>query len=169
MSHVKNSRISSLDLEPKSDLTLYQPFKEVEAVTITLQRPYFPRPTVVPAQLFHQQQTPVPRYTLDPSSDPSLSLQRHNLIGVQPMLVVHLLKRLVETSPNELAVQHREGGEDPGEQLLECEGRGRLQSVERSRGSRIGGVEADAYDGEELGRIVVRVDQDSTYLDKAIR
>ena len=82
------------------------------------------------------------------------------------MFVVHLLKRLIKTGLNELAVQRRESGKDAGEELFECEGRRRLESIERGSGSGVGSIKANAYDGEELRGVIVRIYQDSANLDK---
>ena len=82
------------------------------------------------------------------------------------MFVVHLLERFVKAGLNELAVQRRESGKDAGKELFEGEGRRRLESVERGSRSGVGSIKANAYDGEELGGVVVRIYQDPAYLDK---
>ena len=82
------------------------------------------------------------------------------------MFVVHLLKRFVKAGLDELAVQRRESGKDAGEELFECEGRRRLESIERGGGSGVGSIKANAYDGEELRGVVVRIYQDPANLDK---
>ena len=70
------------------------------------------------------------------------------------MAVIGLLQLPIEARATETGVERGEGGEDAGQELLEGEERrvGGWQEgeegVERGGGGGVGGVEADADDGE---------------------
>lgn len=87
-----------------SHLPFHQTFEEIEAVAITLQSPDFACCSVFPAKLLRKKKAPIPRDTLDASFHAALGLKCHDLVGVQPMLVVHLLEGLVKACANEFAI-----------------------------------------------------------------
>lgn len=92
------------------DLSLDQAFEKVKAVAITLKRPYLPCRSVFPPQLLSQQKAPISCDALDTSSHPTFSFKGDDLIGMKPVLVVHLFERLVEACLTELVIERREGG-----------------------------------------------------------
>lgn len=69
-------------------LRLQQPLEKVKTVTITLQLPHLPRRPILPPQLLCPQQSPIPRNPQYPRPRTTFHLQRHNLLIMQPMLVV---------------------------------------------------------------------------------
>lgn len=90
---------------------------------------------------------------------------------MQPIPVISLLELSIEARAAEARVDGGEGGEDAGEQFLERE-EGRVRSgqegdecVEGGGGGGIGGVEADADDGEVFAGGVMRVYEDATDFD----
>lgn len=87
-----------------SHLPLHQTFEKIEAVAIALQRPDFACRSIFPAKLLRKKKAPIPRDTLDASFHATLGLKRHDLVCVQPMLVVHLLEGLVKAYANEFAI-----------------------------------------------------------------
>ena len=146
-----------------SNLPLDQPLEEIKTVTITLQRNHPPRPPILPPQLLRQQQAPIPRDALNPRPNTTLRFERDDLVSVQPVPVVHFLKGLVEAGGDEAGVERGEGGEDAGEEFLEGEGweMGGEEGVEGGGREGVGGVEADADDGEVFRGGVVRVYEDA--------
>ena len=83
------------------------------------------------------------------------------------MPIIHLLKVPIEARFAEAPVEHGKGADDAREELLEREGGQvrRQEGAQRGRRRRVGSVEADADDGEELGVGVVRVDEDAAHFE----
>lgn len=111
----------SIHSQTPLDLPLQQPFEEIKTITITLQRPRLPRRPILPPQLLRHQKAPIPRDALDPRPLPTFCLQRHDLIRMQPILIVGLLELSIEARAAKPCVDRGERGEDAGEQFLERE------------------------------------------------
>ena len=79
-------------LTPYSDLPFHQPFKEIKAITITLQRPNLASSSIFETELFSQQQSPIPGNAFDSRPYTPFSFQGDDLISVQPMLVIQLFR-----------------------------------------------------------------------------
>ena len=87
----KNSR-NIYSSEMISNLPLDQSFEEVEAVAIALQLYELACRSILPTQLFRNQQTPISCDSLDSCSYASFCLECHDLICVEPVSVVHLFE-----------------------------------------------------------------------------
>lgn len=62
---------------------------------------------------------------------------------------------LVKSCPLEARIEFGEACKDAGQQLFECEGGRRSESIERDRRGGVGGIDADANNGEIFrGRIM---------------
>lgn len=147
-------------------LLLNQPLEEIKAIAIALQRQYPPRRSILPPQLLRLQQSPITCDPLDSCPDPSYRLQSHNLLRMQPMLVIQILKVFVKPRSYETRVEGREACQDASEQLFECEWGGWVEGVEGGGGGGVGGVQADADDTEVFFGGVVGVYKDAANFDE---
>lgn len=86
---------------------------------------------------------------------------------MQPVPVIHILKVLIEARIPEAAVQRGESGYQPSEKFLEGDGREvrGCEGGEGGGGESIGGVEANADDGEVFGGRVVGIYEDTADFD----
>ena len=109
-------------------LPFQQALEEIKTITITLQLPRPPRPHLptLPInralQLLNNQQPPLPRHPPNPRPNSPLILQRNNLSTMQPSLIIHILKHLIEPRAAEAGVEFFELDEDGWEQFFEAEG-----------------------------------------------
>lgn len=90
---------------------------------------------------------------------------------MQPILVIGLLELSIEARAAEARVDGGEDGEDAGEQFFEREewrvrsGQEGDECVEGGGGGGVGGVEANANDGQVFARGIMRVYEDATDFD----
>ena len=79
--------------------SLQQSTEEIEAITVTLQLPDLTSWSILPPQLFGFEQSPVGCYALYLSSDSSLRFESHDLVCVEPVLVVCFFQFTIEAGP----------------------------------------------------------------------
>lgn len=155
-------------LANSSHLSFHQPLEEVKAVAITLQSPYFACCSVLLTKFLRKKKTPVPCDALDAGSHAALGLECHNLVCMQPMLIVHFFERFVKAGADEFRVECRERGKNPGKKLFKGEWRWWLESIEGGSWGRIGGIQTNANDREELRRIIMGIDENAANLDETL-
>lgn len=126
----------------------HQPLPIIKTILITLQRPDLARRPPHGIHLLGPQHAPVARDAQHAGPDAALGLERDGLARVQPVPVVPGLEVGREPFAEELLVHGLEARQDPRQERLEAERRGRRRQEVRDGdcGARVDGVEADAED-----------------------
>ncbi len=93
-------RISFPERKTQNHVTyLDQTLEEIETIGITLQSPSSASLAIFPSKFLRDQQSVVSRDTLDARSLTAFSFERHYLVHMQPVIIVHFFHGLIEACP----------------------------------------------------------------------